>query len=107
MDYLVDMNSNKNLLIIVFLIISCSLLGADSNILSTKYNWILDWKEEFNESILDTAVWTYMERRQGGSWKYHSNNPKCYEIKNGILILRGLQNTRLDLDSSEYITGGV
>lgn len=101
------MKSNKQLLIFIFSIISSSILIADRSTPSTKNNWKLEWEEDFNGDTLDTSVWNYMGRQKGGSWKYHSKNPECYTIKDGILTLRGIQNTRQDQDTAEFITGGI
>ena len=69
--------------------------------------WELDWEDDFSGQSIDTAVWGYMGRQKHGSWKYHSNHPENYELKNGILILKGLKNDGSIPDTATYLTGGI
>lgn len=53
--------------------------------------WHLIWEEDLNKSVLDSNTWCYRERRkEDGSRRWHSSNPKCYEFKNGSLVIKGI-----------------
>lgn len=71
------------------------------------YKWELDWVENFDGEVIDTMIWGKIPRGKYPWNNKMSDNDNCYDLKDGKLILRGLINTRLDLDSSRYITGGV
>lgn len=70
-------------------------------------SWKLVWEEDFNESELDTTVWGYMARRKDDSRKYHSDNPDCYEFRNGCIIIKGIKNKDILTDTATYITGAI
>ena len=69
--------------------------------------WELEWMEDFSGTSIDTAVWRYMGRQKHGSWKYHSNHPENYELRNGILTLKGIKNDGSISDTATYLTGGI
>ena len=69
--------------------------------------WQLVWEEDFTGKSLDTTVWSMIP--QGHFEKKHtlSHDERCYEIGNGLLILRGIVNEDLQKDSSAYLSGGI
>ena len=69
--------------------------------------WILDWEDNFDGVSIDTTTWSKIPRWHPEWARKMSDNPLCYDMRNGQLILRGIVNPELDKDSSTYITGGV
>ena len=69
--------------------------------------WILDWEDNFDGTAIDTTNWSKIPRWHPEWARKMSDNPLCYDVYNGNLILRGIINPELDKDSSTYITGGV
>lgn len=69
--------------------------------------WELVWEENFNGSSLDTAVWSRISRGPSDWQNTQSFDDRCYEMRNGFLILKGIVNDDLEADSSPYLTGGV
>ena len=69
--------------------------------------WQLVWEENFNGMELDTAVWSMIPRGKPDWQNTMSYNERCYEMRDGHLILRGIINENLQKDSSPYLTGGV
>lgn len=84
-------------LIVVFIAASCS----------HKPGWQLVWKDNFNDAKLDTSVWSRISRGKPDWQKTQSFDDRCYEMRGGHLILRGIVNDDLKIDSSPYLTGGV
>lgn len=69
--------------------------------------WQLMWEESFDGKVLDTTVWSMIP--QGHFEKKHtlSHDERCYEMRDGLLILRGIVNEDLQKDSSAYLSGGI
>lgn len=69
--------------------------------------WQLVWEEDFSERTLDTTIWEMIP--QGHFVKKHtlSHDERCYEMRDGLLILRGIVNENLQKDSSAYLSGGI
>ncbi len=93
-----------NLLFIILLVLS---FGACSE-KKESGKWTLVWEDNFNRAgWLDTASWTKIPRGNGDWNKYMSDHEAVCEVRDGNLILRGIQNTILPNDPSPYLTGGV
>ena len=69
--------------------------------------WQLVWEENFNGVELDTTVWSMIPRGKPDWQNTMSMDERCYELRDGQLILRGIINEDLQKDSSPYLTGGV
>lgn len=69
--------------------------------------WKLVWEENFDEMELDTTVWSMIPRGNPDWQNTMSYDERCYELRNGALILRGIINEDLQKDASPYLTGGV
>ncbi len=65
------------------------------------------WEEDFNRTELDTAVWSVIPRGTLEWQNKMSTDERCYELRDGNLILRGIINGNLQMDDSPYLTGGV
>lgn len=70
--------------------------------------WKLVWQDDFKkDGFLDPAKWSKIPRGRADWNNYMSSRDDLYEVKDGNLILHGIVNDRRDLDTAEYITGGV
>lgn len=70
--------------------------------------WELVWEDDFDRNgWLDTTTWSKIPRGKSEWNKYMSDHPSLYEVRDGNLILRGVQNTFLPNDTAPYLTGGV
>jgi len=66
----------------------------------------LVWEETFDK--LDPSVWSRIDRGTA-AWKdtQAPNEERCFELKDGKMILRGIVNDDLTRDTSTYLTGGI
>lgn len=78
---------------------------AGTGIASAQTEWELVWQDEFNDSI-DTAVWSKIKRGKPDWSNTMSSDDRLFEVRDGILILRGMVNDD-PTDPSPYITGGI
>lgn len=69
--------------------------------------WKLVWEDSFENPRLDTTVWSMIPRGEFERKSTLSNDERCYELKDGALILRGIVNEDFQRDSSAYLTGGI
>ena len=56
---------------------------------------------------MDTTVWSTIPRGKPDWQNTMSSDERCYELRDGKLILRGIINENLQKDDSPYLTGGV
>lgn len=70
--------------------------------------WKLVWEEDFNGRTLDTTVWSRIPRG-AAQWQdtQSTDDPRLVVLRDGMLVLRGIQNDDLKADTSAYLTGGV
>ncbi|HEX5154421.1 MAG TPA: glycoside hydrolase family 16 protein [Parafilimonas sp.] len=67
-----------------------------------------DWEENFNRlNGFDTGKWSKIPRGTSDWDRHMSNFDSCYAMRDGRLILRGINNTTVADDTSKYLTGGV
>lgn len=69
--------------------------------------WQMVWEENFDSTELDTTVWTMIPRGKPDWQNTMSYDERCYELRDGQMILRGIINEDLQKDSSPYLTGGI
>ncbi len=69
--------------------------------------WVLIWEEDFNGSTLDTTVWSRIPRGVADWQNTQSFDDRCYEMRNGLLVLKGIVNNNLQTDTATYLTGGI
>ena len=86
-----------------FLVVASMVMGACHH----QPEWQLVWEENFNGTELDTTVWSMIPRGKPDWQNTMSFDDRCYELRDGHLILRGIVNEDLQTDSSPYLTGGV
>lgn len=69
--------------------------------------WELVWEENFDGQALDTTVWSRIHRGKPDWQNTQTLDDRCYEMRNGKLILKGIVNDDLEADTAAYLTGGI
>ena len=69
--------------------------------------WKLVWEEEFDGESLDPAIWSRIPRGTADWNNYHSSDDRCFALRDGRLVLRGIVNDDRAADTAAYLTGGV
>ena len=70
--------------------------------------WRLVWEENFDQiNDFDQAVWSKIPRGTADWNNYMSDFDSLYEMRNGNLVLRGIQNLTQPQDTAPFLTGGV
>lgn len=69
--------------------------------------WNLVWSEEFDGAELDTTIWSNTVRGHADWENTQSSDPRCWELRNGTLVLRGIVNDHPEDDLSPFLTGGM
>lgn len=69
--------------------------------------WQLVWEDHFNETTLDTTKWTKTPKNNADWGNYMTNDPKCFDLLDGKLYLKGIVNTDTLQDNRPYLTGGI
>lgn len=86
------------------------LLGIVSLMLTACHHqptWQLAWEESFDSTELDTTVWSMIPQGEFSRQSSLSHDERCYQIRDGQLILRGIINEDYQKNSSAYLTGGI
>ena len=66
------------------------------------------WEENFDQAEhFDEASWSKIPRGRSDWNNYMSDFDSCYAMRDGNLVLRGLVNYSLPVDTAPFITGGV
>ena len=87
----------------VFFIIILLLFGCGS---SKKMNLV--WQDEFNlGKTFDELKWSKITRGNSDWSRHMSNDERLFDIKNGNLVLRGIENQNFETDSVPFLTGGI
>lgn len=64
----------------------------------------LAWEENFNANRLDDRVWSKITRAKTPAFKYMSADERCYDLRDGLLVLRGIVNDDREADTAAYLT---
>lgn len=103
----------KKYYLIIFIIVTVSTackINSHNHVKNkgvVKKDWKLIWEENFDSPELDTTKWTRIPPN-GADWgKHMTNDPKCYNIMDGKLFLKGIVNPDTFSDPRPYLTGGV
>ena len=67
----------------------------------------LMWVENFSGHKLDTTKWEKINRYNGHWCRYHSKRDEVCYLKDGKLVLLGINNTIDPADTARYLTGAV
>lgn len=74
---------------------------------ATEPQWTLVWQDEFNDTELDTTVWSRIDRGTADWNNTQTHNDKCYEMRDGMIVLKGIVNDDIESDTAHYLTGGI
>ena len=102
----------------LFLLSSCSKVIVDDNEEQKidgddefDYSeWYLVWEDDFNrDDIFSTGDWEKIKRvSPTPEWMTNiSDYEDCFDITDGKVILRGLNNKYLSEDTAKFLTGGI
>ena len=69
--------------------------------------WKLVWEDNFDGPVLDTVKWTKILPAKGEWSKWMTDDDKCYESKDGKILLKGMVNPDTLTDPRKYLTGGI
>lgn len=69
--------------------------------------WELVWEDNFNGTEPDTAIWSRIPRGKPDWQNTQSSDDRCYEMRDGLLILKGIINDNTQTDTAKYLTGGL
>ena len=69
--------------------------------------WKLDWEDEFDEGRLDDRYWRVVERANTTALRYMSSDPRCYEFRDGCIVMKAIKNDDMEKDPVPYLTGGI
>lgn len=89
---------------------SCLMLSCttrNNNATDENPDWQLVWTEEFDGSDLDSTVWSKTDRGTPDWANTQSHDERCFELRDGKLILKGIINDNLEADTAQYLTGGI
>lgn len=90
----------------LFVIVASFLFGCKEQ--KTEGEWQLVWEENFDtDGVINEEIWSKIPRGKSDWNNYMSDNDALYDVKNGNLILVGMVNPDLEVDSVPYITGGI
>jgi len=67
----------------------------------------LVWEDDFDGPEIDASVWSRIPRGTPDWQNTQSSDDRCYALRDGLLVLRGIVNDDRTADSAEYLTGGV
>lgn len=81
--------------------------GQDLESAGVRPGWRLVWEENFESERMDWSVWSKTVRGTADWADTQSADERCYGLRNGNLILRGIINDDLEADTARYLTGGV
>ena len=87
----------------IFSLIQCN----SGEQVSADGKWKLVWQDEFNGKEIDTTKWAIIPRGESDWNNYMSDYEGLFNVKDGNLILRGIENTVLENDTAPFLTGGV
>ena len=95
---------NRSLFAIVFI---CGWAIISSSCQHKKGEWQLVWEENFNQDSFDPNVWSKIPRGKADWNRHMSDYDSCYAMRDGYLVLKGLNNCYLSQDTSPVLTGGL
>ena len=69
--------------------------------------WTLVWEDDFDKPTFDETVWSKIPRGHSDWNDQMSLNDACFEMRDGNLVLKGIENPDAGNDTVAYITGGL
>lgn len=73
--------------VILLLLSACSIFACTHT-----PKWELVWEDNFDGAEPDTSVWSRIPRGKPDWQNTQSFDDRCYEMRNGLLILKGIVN---------------
>jgi beta-glucanase (GH16 family) len=70
-------------------------------------HWEIVWQDDFDDDVLDTTKWTRISPNNADWGRHMTTDPICYDIKDGKLFLKGINNPDTVKDPRPFLTGGV
>ncbi len=70
-------------------------------------DWHLIWYDDFNGESIDPEVWSRTDRGTPDWANTQSKDDRCYEMRNGAIVLKGIVNPDKTTDPADYLTGGI
>lgn len=105
------MEIKKSIFAVPFLLLACCARTEAGNDgkgrTGTAGEWSLVWEDEFDGPSVDDAVWSRIPRGTSSWQDTQSSDDRCYEMREGCLVLKGIVNDDLEKDPSPYLTGGI
>lgn len=69
--------------------------------------WRLSWEENFDTPQIDISIWSRIPRGTAAWQDTQSSDDRCYDWRDGKLVLRGIVNDDRSADTAAYLTGGL
>lgn len=79
--------------VILLLLSACSIFACTHT-----PKWELVWEDNFDGAEPDTSVWSRIPRGKPDWQNTQSFDDRCYEMRNGLLILKGIVNDNTEAD---------
>ena len=70
-------------------------------------SWNLVWSDDFDGPELDPDVWVRTERGSSDWNNNQSDDPRLVVLRDGCVVLRGIENDDKTADPQDYICGGI
>lgn len=83
--------------VILLLLSACSIFACTHT-----PKWELVWEDNFDGAEPDTSVWSRIPRGKPDWQNTQSFDDRCYEMRNGLLILKGIVNDNTEADAADY-----
>lgn len=97
----------KILITALALTTAADIYASDTTPQSDYDKWELVWSDDFNGPKLDTNVWSRTTRGAADWQNTQSDDERCLELRNGLLVLKGIVNDNLEADTARFLTGGI
>ena len=95
----------NRLFVTIALVCCCAFLSSCDE---KQKEWRLVWEENFDQAdSINEEVWSKIPRGNVDWNRHMSDYDSCYAMRDGYLVLRGLNNYTLAQDTSPVLTGGV
>lgn len=69
--------------------------------------WELVWEDNFESGTIDGEVWSRISRGTADWADTQTPDDRCYDFRNGNLILKGIVNDNRQADTAAFLTGGI
>ena len=95
-------------LLCISLLCSVLLFLSSCSVNNQYHKGKLVWQDNFNDKkTFNSKYWSKIPRGTSDWDRHMSNDDICYDMRNGKLILRGINNTNLAQDTAKFLTGGI